>query len=245
MISASVFDRKSYPVFGAAVACVLLAFWPSDFSALLSQQTYQALAHGIAIVLWCASLITQAYLIRTNQLSAQRQLDKILHVLAAAVAITMIRFAHFQLSYIPVQLLSDAAYYSLSLTLNAVVVFVVIYGLAIRNRDDTALYGRYLLSTVFPFVTLLTDPLSGAYLPALGELVPQIGGMPVLPVAGFVLADVILLSLIVRDWRARRQLKAFPIALGLLVAYQVSALTFYTLPAWRIFCTAFMHLPIS
>jgi hypothetical protein len=245
MNSSDALHRNSVFAFGIFSVFVLLAFWPSDSSPLLDQQTYHARAYGIAVALWCAFLIAQAYLLRTNRRAAHRRLGRVAYALVPALVLAAVSFTHFRLSDVPVPQLSDAEYYLLSLELNALVVFVAIYALAVRNRSNTALYARYMLATIFPLFTPITDRLIGSYAPELGGILPRIGDMPVLAVVGFALADIIVLALIVSDWRAKPRLWAFPITLGLLVAYQVSALTLYAVPAWRIFCTRFMHLPIS
>jgi hypothetical protein len=55
----------------------------------------------------------------------------------------------------------------------------------------------------------------------------------------------LLLALTIWDWRAKRRLAVFPIALGLLLAYHVSVLTFHRIPAWRSFAAWFAGLPLS
>jgi hypothetical protein len=89
-----------------------------------------------------------------------------------------------------------------------------------------------------------TDRLIGRYLPSIVPLVPRIGGSPVVPTAGFLLADAMLVALSVWDWRANKRF-VFPIALLVLVAYHTSVLTFYQFAFWRAFGEWFMTLPLS
>jgi hypothetical protein len=102
-----------------------------------------------------------------------------------------------------------------------------------------------MLCTVFPLFTPVTDRLIGAHFRPLLAWVPRIDGVAVAPVIGFALADALLLALTLWDWRAKRQIAVFPIALGLLVAYHVSVLTLHRMPAWRSFAEWFAALPLS
>jgi len=87
--------------------------------------------------------------------------------------------------------------------------------------------------------------LIGAHVPSLVRLVPRIDGSPILPVAGFVLADLILVALVLWDWRANERTDVFPAALGVMLAYHASVLTLYRVPAWHAFCAWFLGLPLS
>jgi len=98
---------------------------------------------------------------------------------------------------------------------------------------------------VFPLFTPVTDRLIGAHWPSLVSVVPRIDGSPVVAFAGFVLADALLVALAAWDWRANRRLDVFPVALGVLLLYHVSALTLYRVPAWHAFCAWFLGLPLS
>jgi hypothetical protein len=102
-----------------------------------------------------------------------------------------------------------------------------------------------MVCTVFPLFTPVTDRLIGAHLPALVQLVPRMDGAPILPVVGFVLADVLLIGLTVWDWAANKRLDVFPVALAIVAAYHVSVLTFHVLPFWEDFGLWFLRLPLS
>lgn len=237
--------RNSVTGFAVFFGFMVLAFWPSYFSRLLAQQSYHAHAHGIAMVLWCILLIAQAWLIRTGQRKLHRAVGKLSFALVPIIVLTTVNFIHFRLSDIPVPQLPSAAFYVLALILNALVAFVILYALAIHHRDNAPLHARYMASTIFPLFTPVTDRLIGAHWPSLVPLVPRIDGAPVLPVVGFILADAILILLVILDWRSKRRLNAFPIALAVLLAYHASVLTLHDIAAWRSFCSWFMNLPLS
>ena len=75
-------------------------------------------------------------------------------------------------------------------------------------------------------------------------MVPTLDGSPLVQCAGFLLADVILATLAVWDWR-RNQRRVFPVALAIVVVYQVSVLTFHRFGFWQAFGPWFLSLPLS
>lgn len=243
----SALNRNSAFFFGSFFIFAVWAFWPSYFSRLSAQPDYRFHAHGIAMTLWCALLIGQALLIRTNRRAIHRQLGKLSYVIAPLLVITTVTFVHLRVAG-PLRgypELPNAGLYFLALTLNSLVVFAVFYGLAIYHRRNAAIHARYMVCTVLPLFSPVSDRLIAAYYPQLIAFVPQIDGTPILPVIGFLLADAILIVLSVWDWLSNRRLNVFPVALGVLGVYHLSVLTFHHLPAWDSFGRWFVRLPLS
>ena len=234
--------RNSAWLFAVFAAGVLIAFWPSYYSRLGSQASFHAHAHGLAMTLWCALLVTQGWLIRSGNRARHRQIGVLSFVLVPLIVLTTVNFLHFRAQ--DVQRLDSGALGTFALVLNALVAFVLIYGLGIAFRRQPPIHARYMLSTIFPLFTPVTDRLIGRHAPSLIGLVPRIDGTPLVPVAGFLLADVMLVALSVWDWRANRRL-VFPIALAILLVYHWSVLTFHGFPAWRRFGEWFVTLPLS
>src|SRR5262249_26487351 len=130
------------------------------------------------------------------------------------------------------------------LIINGLVAFLILYGLAMCLRSRPALHARFMIGTIFPLFTPVTDRLIGAHLPSLVPLVPRIQGQPILPVAGFFLADLMLVVLSIWDWRSHRR-AVFPVVLAVLLAYHASVMTFYRFPFWVAFCAWFTRLPLG
>jgi hypothetical protein len=233
--------------FAVFLVFVVWAFWPSYFARLFEQPNVRFHAHGIVLTLWCVMLVVQAQLVRTNRRQLHKQLGKASYVLAPALIVITLSFVHYRVSgglrVIPV--LPASVLYFLSLTLNALVAFAVLYGLAIYHRKTPPVHGRFMLATAFPLFSPVTDRLIAAHFRPLIGLVPQIDGSPVLPVAGFALADLILLGLSVWDLRSQRRVWVFPTALGVLLLYHTSVLTLYRFEFWQSFCRWFLSLPLS
>jgi hypothetical protein len=239
--------RNSPRFFAVFLLLMLFAFWPSYFTRLFAQPNVRFHLHGVALTLWCAMLVLQAQLIRTQRRALHKQIGKFSYVLAPAVVAITISFVHYRVAgAVPsLERLPSFVLYFLALTLNAVVAFALFYGLAIYHRRDSQRHARWMLSTVFPLFTPITDRLIGAHAPSLVALVPRIDGSPIVPVAGFVLADLMLLALALWDWRAHKRADVFPIALGALLFYHASVLTLHRVPAWHAFCVWFLGLPLS
>jgi hypothetical protein len=192
-------------------------------------------------------LVLQAQLIRTQRRGLHRAIGKASYVVAPAVVAITASFVHFRVAgAVPdLERLPAFVLYFLALTLNSLVAFALFYGLAIAYRRDAQRHARWMICTVFPLFTPVTDRLIGAHLPALVPLVPRIDGSPVLPVAGFLLADAILAALSLWDWRANRRANVFPVALGAMLVYHASVLGLHRMPAWHAFCAWFLGLPLS
>jgi FtsH-binding integral membrane protein len=239
--------RNSARFFALFLLGLLVAFWPSYFSRLFEQPSVLFHLHGVALTLWVAMLVAQAQLIRTGRRSLHRRIGKASYVLAPAVVAITVSFVHYRVagSLPSLERLPPFVAYFLALTLNSLLVFALFYALAIYHRRDAGRHARWMIATVFPLFTPITDRLIGAYWPSLATLAPRIDHSPILPVFGFAFADLILLGLAVWDWRANRRADVFAPALGALTLYHVSALTLYRVPAWSAFCGWFLGLPLS
>jgi hypothetical protein len=239
--------RHSSRFFVVFLALTVWAFWPSYFSRLFEQPTLLHHAHGIVLALWLVLLVVQAQLVRTQRRSVHRQLGKLSYVLAPAVVIVTTAFVHQRMAptLAGFPTLPAPALHSLALMLLSLVAFALFYGFAIAKRRDSQTHARWMVCTVFPMFTPVTDRLIGAHLQPLIGALPRIEGNPVLPVVGFAAADLILLALSWWDWRANRRLDVFPVALGVLLAYHVGTLTLHRVPAWNSFGVWFLGLPLS
>jgi hypothetical protein len=238
--------RFSARFFVLFLALTVWAFWPTYFSRLFEQPTFLHHAHGIVLALWLVLLVTQAQLIRTQRRSLHRQLGKVSYVLAPAVVLVTTAFVHQRMAGLAgFPNLPTGALHSLALMLLSLVAFALFYGFAIAKRRDSQTHARWMVCTVFPMFTPVTDRLIAFNAPAVAGWLPRLEGNPVLPVFGFALADLILVALSWWDWRTHRRLNVFPVALAVLVAYHVGTLTLHRVPLWNAFGVWFLGLPLS
>jgi len=195
------------------------------------------------MTLWCVLLIVEAYLIRTKQHAIHRQVGTASYVLVPLLIAATVNLIHFRMK--GGGSLPDIGLYQLALMLNAAVAFLVIYGLAIYYRRERAVHGRFMVCTVFPLFTPVTDRLIYGNWPSLATLVPTLDRVPLVQILGFALADVLLVILLAWDWRGKRRINAFAIALVIVATYQASVLTLYRFEFWRAFGGWFRGLPLS
>ena len=183
----------------------LWAFWPSYFSHVTDQPEVRFHTHGIAMTLWCVLLIVEAYLIRTKQHAIHRQVGKASYVIVPLLIGATINLIHFRMK--GGGTLPDIGLYQLALMLNAAVAFLVIYGLAIYYRRERAVHGRFMVCTVFPLFTPVTDRLIYGNWPSLATLVPTLDRVPLVQILGFALADFTAgdLARVGLAWKATHQ----------------------------------------
>jgi hypothetical protein len=238
--------RQSPRFFVVFLALTVWAFWPTYFSRLFEQPTLLHHAHGVLLALWLIMLVVQAQLIRTQRRVLHRRIGKLSYVLAPAVVLVTTAFVHQRMGGMAgIAQLPAPVLHTLALMLGSLVAFAVFYGCAMAKRHDSQTHARWMVCTVFPMFTPVTDRLIAVNAPSVIGWLPRIEGNPVLPVVGFAAADLILLALSWWDWRTNRRLDVFSVAFGVLLVYHVATLTLHRVPFWNTFCTWFLALPLS
>jgi len=232
--------QKSYLYFIAFFFFAIVAFWLTYFTRLADQGNYRLHTHGISLILWCLMLITQPYLIRTKRNQLHTLIGKFSYVLVPILIYTTLDLLKFRLTGLPA--LGSMDYFFVALVLNALVAFGILYGLAIYFRNKPTIHARYMLCTALPMVTPITDRIIHIYLSFLVPYLPTIEGNPIAPVAGFALVDLLLIGLIVWDWRSHKRWNVFPVALLVLMVYHYSVLNFYKFNFWQSFSRWFVEL---
>jgi hypothetical protein len=239
--------RHSARFFVIFLALTVWAFWPSYFSRLFEQPNVWFHAHGIVLSLWLVLLVVQAQLIRTGRRPWHRRLGKLAYLLAPAVVIVTTVFIHQRIGgRLPAMpQLPPGALVSLALMLLSLVAFGVCVGCALWFRHAPEIHARWMVASVFPLVTPVSDRLIGAHLPSWIGALPQVGGGPLLPIVGFAAADLALLALAWWDWRVNGRRDVFLVALGVVLLYHLGTLTLYRVPLWNAVCVWFLGLPLS
>lgn len=235
----SLFTR-SYLYFLAFFLFAVIGFWFTYFTRLLDQENFRMHLHGISVFLWCVMLIVQAYLIRINARPLHKRIGRYSYVLVPVFIISTVDLLHYKLR--DVQDPAPGVLFFVALVLNALVVFLLFYSLAMVNRKKPTIHARYMMCTVFPMVTPITDRIINIHFPSLLRYLPTLEGKPLEPVVGFLMADFLLVALSLWDWRAHQRWNVFPVALLALLLYHGSVLTFHALPFWRSFSKWFLAL---
>ena len=222
---------------------VLWAFWSSYYKTIFSPHPSAIRLHGTAMTLWCLMLISQAFLIKWKKYKLHRRFGIISYALVPFILWSGAHLAYLTINQAPAG--STSYYYMIALMYNSLIVFAILYGLAILHRKKSPVHARYMVSTVFPLITPVTDRLIYKYFDSLVPLAPTSPeGMPIVPFFGFLLGDVILIVLIVVDWKKHRRWTIFLTVLVLLVLYHLSVMIFYQYECWHTIADTMMKIKV-
>jgi len=223
--------EKSHLYFLGFFLLVLAAFWLTYITRIFEQESYRMHLHGAALFLWCLMLIIQPFLIRKKMNLLHRRIGKFSYVLVPTLVLTTFDLLRYRIKQQPA-----IDYIFVALVVNALIAFIILYGLAIYYRKKSAVHARYMLCTIFPFFTPATDRIISIYFPSTLEYFPMLNGQPNVMLFGFALADAILIALCIWDWKSHRRLNVFPVALLILLVYHYSVNAFYQYHFWKTFC---------
>jgi hypothetical protein len=232
--------QRSYLYFIGFFLFMLAAFWLTYFTKLLNQENYRMHTHGFSLILWCALIIVQPYLIRTNQYTLHKSIGKFSYVLVPVMVFTSADLLHNRLHVNTT--LGTMDYFFVALVINALITFLILYGLAIYHRKKPTVHARYMLCTTMPMFTPITDRIIFIYFPSLVKHLPTIEQNPIAPVVGFVMADLILIGLSIWDWKSHKRWNVFPVVLIILLGYHYSVMNFYKFEFWKAFSNWFYHI---
>lgn len=221
----------------------LFAFWSNYFSILGQPMSFYFHFHGIFMILWCLMLIAQALLIRTKKYSIHTVIGKTSYLIFPLLILSTLLLIHATVRKSPE--VNLGTYFSMALMFNATVVLVIIYGLGIFFRKDRLTHARYMVCTIFPLFTPVTDRIIYKYIPSLVQFAPQVEGFPIVPFFGFLLADILVIGLAVWDWKIHKRKDVFLIVLASLLIYHSSLFIFYKIPAWQNFSSWFYGLELT
>jgi hypothetical protein len=185
-------------------------------------------------------LIVQPFLIKAKKKALHKQIGKISYLLVPLIVFTTVDLMKYRLDANKSSGAPD--YFAVALVLNALAAFVILYGLAIYHRKKPVIHARYMVCTAFPMFTPITDRIIHIYFPSVLPHLYAIDGVPIAPVVGFAMADLILLGLSIWDWKSHKRWNVFPFALLILLIYHFSVLNFYKYEFWRAFSDWFVAL---
>jgi hypothetical protein len=214
-----------------------LAFWPVYITKLPFDAELYVNLHTAGVVLWMALLIVQPLLIRHGRRPLHRRLGKLTYGLVPFIVATSLLLAHSRAGAMTEEAFARDGH-TFYLPLAAIVLFLICYMLAIRNRRDPFVHSRYMIATVLPLI----DPVTFRLLLFYSPLTPS---EMIFPAIGFVLTDAILLVL---AWADRDEPSAGKTFLRLLPLFVLVHLGWFTLgqtEAWLQICAAFRALPLS
>lgn len=203
----------------------VLGFWKPYFGRLSAAQGLAHL-HTLAMLTWIGMLVAQPMLIRGRQLAWHRRIGKASYGVVPLLVVSALCLAQLRISEAPPQMLA-LQQTILYLGLSASVLFVVVWGLGIRYRHDTALHARYMVGTA---LTLLDPSLVRVMIFWVPGVPP-----PLYQWITYGLVYAILALLIVLDRKSRRGRPAFVVLLVLFAATHASIMLVPGTAAWQRF----------
>jgi hypothetical protein len=218
-------------------------FWRSYYSLPDRDISFYEHFHGISMTLWCLLLIAQAFLIRLKKYPVHRLLGKASFILFPILILSTFLLINASLGR--AGFINSRILVALSLMVNATIILVIIYSLGMYFRKDRLTHARYMVCTVFPMFTPITDRIIYNFIRPLVPVAPKIEGMPLVPFYGFLLADILVIGLVIWDWKTNRKIGAFAVVLALLLMYHISVFTFYQFPFWKNFGVWFLGLNLT
>lgn len=226
-------NQRSYLAVSIFLIAVFTAFYPSYYSILGHQPQIYNHLHGISMTFWVSLLIVQPLLISLKLRGIHKILGYSSYVLFPMILVSIILLLRYNMQGVSLQ--NDFILSFQALVLVGAAAFALLYLLAIHNRKKTDIHARYMISTLFPIITPVTDRLISRYCREWIPFAPTIGGNPILPFFGFLLADSLILLLLLWDWKSNKRLDVFPKVLLILLGYHISVFSFYKFEWWYSF----------
>lgn len=227
------FDKAGY-YFILLLILVVIGFWESYFSNILSGIDSYIHFHAITMLIWIAMLITQAFIIRYKKRSLHKIIGRLSYGLIPLIIISFILLSHSQIT-IYENGISSSRLYILYLQFSLLIIFIISYTLAIIYRKSPSHHVRYIISTALTLI----DP-AVARIPL---------NLPPLPfdyqVFTFSIIYLILLTLIAVDRKQTKAREVFPLILLIFVFFQTFNLTWTDSQIWSDFSMWFALLPLT
>jgi len=235
MNSTAAIHRYSFLFFILIPFFAVWGFWQTYFTGSIRPISGWDHAHGIAMFGWCLMLIVQSFLIRKGARSIHRASGRFSYALVPFIALSTAVLANQQLN---ARGLTFEGLYVLMLQVTILAQFLIFYSMAIWNRKRSDVHARYMICTALPLI----DPIFARIL--IFNFLPG-DYVSVAQYFTYALTDLILIALIVWDWRSSRRRDVFLPMLVVLVALQLPTFLLVGSPAWSAFAEWYIQLPIS
>ena len=178
------------------LAVLVLGFWRSYFSVIFGDVHPTHHAHSFAMVGWVLLLIHQAWRIRGKNLPAHRKVGQLAWFFAPLVVITGAWVTLHNAGGFDDPLRPGALSIHW-LGWASVIVFGILFALAMKHRKNAQYHGRYMIATALVFLIPGLGRAVGQYLPKVGIAPPSFFQMLFVPL-------IISLALIAYEWRKDR-----------------------------------------
>lgn len=227
--------KNIWILFFAILLIIFLGFFRTYFSLFPKFENVSIAQHfhSLIFLLWFALLFIQPYLIKSGRIVMHRRVGKISYVLVPLLVISIFEVAkgqyHRELTQFPV----SQCIANLIIPLPQIVLFLIIFLLAMINTKNTAYHMRYIISST---LVLLGPGLGRIFIGWLGMSFPQA------VMSSFIVTELILVSLIVYDRFQINKCKPYIVLLLLLVSSHLAWLFLPESSIWQNLCGRFVEI---
>lgn len=229
--------RAGFPhsatAFAALLAIAIFAFWPPYFSHPFSGPSAATHFHVATMLVWCALLIVQPWLIRRQHRDLHRWLGRMTWVLIGPMLAGFVLLAHERLNA-AVGPPPALRLYILYLQLLGFVLFAASYAGAMIWRHPPLIHARFMICTGLVLIDPIIARILLFWIEPAPAFPPQLISYP--------LTDLLLLALIVAERKAASGRAVFPAMLGLIMLLQALTFVVTTQPFWADLARAFAAL---
>jgi hypothetical protein len=226
--------RYAHWYFLAALAAIVAGFWPSFFQPLSAGDARHTI-HGTTATVWIVVLAVQAGLMAHGFVAWHRRVARFALVLLPVLCVSALQMIALMLvsPNMPPGLAPLLAF----IDFPSVAFLVVLVGLALANRRTPPAHKRFMAATVLlAFPPALTRLYARIFAPDLDFF----GALH----ASFFTVELILVALLVADWRARERRAAYPVSLAFFVAVHAVMFPISSTAAWQTFTDWYAALPV-
>jgi hypothetical protein len=215
--------RNAHWYFLIVLAVTFVGFRPTFFGRLATTDIWHAV-HGFTATLWVVALAAQSWLMAHGRVQAHRRVAWV----AAGLLITLVVSALYMVGVMQHNPIfpPEVRVFFAFIDLPTLAFFVSLFVLGLRNIATPAAHWRFMSATV---LLGLPAALTRAYI--------QLPAFQTNPTAAFYLSlftvEVVLVALIVSDWRANERRLAYPLSLAFFVAVHVLIGPVTSTAQWR------------
>jgi hypothetical protein len=219
------------------IALVVAGFYVSYFSVLLQPRPSIIHIHFTLMALWIVMLIIQPFFIKYRKLYWHRFTGRVSYVLVPLLllsAFLMIRYSYYHFiddlqqqgkkglnQFSGLEIAQKAASYE-AIAFFYLIWFAIFYLLAIVNRRKSLIHSRYMLATG---LTMLGPTVDRIFF--INFHIEKLFGVIPVESVSFLIADVLLAFLFMKDYRKKKPVRTLGICLAIYLAGQV---LFFTAP---------------
>ncbi len=219
--------------FVAILSIVFLGFFKTYFGLFPTFNKVTAIQHihGLLFLLWFIMLIVQPVLIKKRKYKWHRVIGKASYFLVPLIVVSIFFIAKEMYETAPVTENQKIA--TLYVPFYQIVDFVTLYVLAIYYKKRVSYHMRYMIATS---LAVYGAALKRFFMNFLG-----ISGLNAF-LYTFIVTDLILVGLIIYDWRHGKSYKPYVVSLIILITSQLGFYFLRNTTLWQTVCGKFVYL---